>query len=129
MDRSEMETFIKKLYAARVDADMAALDEAFADNAKFQISGSPEASMVATFTEGREGVMGLIQMIVDIFDLSDFTILDLLIDGNKAAVRWRAAVTRADTGETFTTELADFLEIEDGKVVSFVQFLDTALAG
>jgi ketosteroid isomerase-like protein len=28
----------------------------------------------------------------------------------------------------FTTELADFITIVDGKVVSFIEFLDTALA-
>jgi ketosteroid isomerase-like protein len=129
MDRSETEAFVRKFYAARVDGDMETLADSFAGNARFQVAGSPETSMLATFIEGHEGVMALIQTIVDSFALEDFTILDLVIDGGKVAVRWRASVTRPDTGESFTTELADFLEIEDGKVVSFTEFLDTALAG
>ena len=129
MDRSETEAFIKRLYAARVDGDMETLAQAFAENARFQIAGSPEASMLATFIEGHEGVMGLIQTIVDSFALDDFTILDMLIDGNKVAVRWRATVHLAASGQTYETELADFLEIKDGKVVTFIEFLDTALAG
>ena len=129
MDRSETEAFIKTLYAARVEGDMDALAEAFAEHARFQIAGSPEASMLATFIEGREGVLGLIQTIVDSFVLEDFTVLDLLIDGNKAAVRWRATVQNVSSGDTYTTELADFIEFRDGKVVSFTEFLDTALAG
>jgi ketosteroid isomerase-like protein len=129
MNRGEIEAFVLKIYDARVEGDMETLSKVFADDAKLQIAGSPEASMLATFTEGHEGVMGLIQTIIDSFELENFTILDLLIDGNKAAVRWRATVTRADTGDTFTTELADFVEIRDNKVVSFTEFLDTALAG
>ena len=129
MDRSETEAFIKTLYAARVEGDMDALAEAFAEDARFQIAGSPEASMLATFIEGREGVLGLIQTIVDSFVLEDFAVLDLLIDGNKAAVRWRATVQNVSSGDTYTTELADFIEFRHGKVVSFTEFLDTALAG
>jgi ketosteroid isomerase-like protein len=129
MDRSETEAFIKRLYAARVDGDMETFAQAFAENARFQVAGSPEASMLATFIEGHEGVMGLIQTMVDSFALDDFTILDMLIDGNKVAVRWRATVHLAAAGQTYETELADFLEIKDGKVVTFIEFLDTALAG
>jgi len=128
-DRSETEAFIKKFYAARIDGDMETLAKSFAGDARFQISGSPAASMLATFIEGHDGVMGLIQTIVDSFALEDFKILDLLIDGDKVAVRWRATVNQVTSGETYETELADFIEMKDGKVVSFTEFLDTALAG
>lgn len=129
MDRSETEAFIKTFYEARVEGDMDRLAEAFADDARFQIAGSPEASMLATSIEGHDGVMGLIQTIVDSFALEDFTILDLMIDGNKAAVRWRATINNVTSGDTYTTELADFIEFRDGKVAVFTEFLDTALAG
>jgi len=129
MDRSEIEAFVKRLYAARVDGDVQALGQAFADNATFHIAGSPENSILATFAEGHGEVMGLIQTMVDTFGLEDFTILELLIDGDKAAVRWRATVNQFGAGRSFETELADFIEIENGKVVSFVEFLDTAAAG
>ena len=129
MNRDETEGFIRKLYAARVGADMEALSQAFADDAKFQNAGSPEHSMLAALAEGHESVMALIQTVVDSFELENFTILDLVIEGNKVAVRWRATVHRIGAGETFETEVADFIEIRDGKVASFIEFLDTALAG
>jgi ketosteroid isomerase-like protein len=50
-------------------------------------------------------------------------------DGSKAAIRWRATVHLVTSGQSYTTELADFLELEDGKLVSCTEFLDTALAG
>ncbi len=62
------------------------------------------------------------------FTVSDFAILDLLVDGNKAAVRWRATMLQAETKDRSTTEVAQFLEVENGQVISLVEFLDTALA-
>jgi ketosteroid isomerase-like protein len=128
MDRSEIEALVKKLYAARVDGDIETLSRLFAENARYQISGSPEVSMLAAVAEGHETIMSLMRTITDTFSLSDVKILDLLVDGNKAAVRWRATVNVMTTGQTVTTELAAFIQIADGKVVSFVEFLDTALA-
>lgn len=52
----------------------------------------------------------------------------MLIDGNKAAVRWRATIHHTGTEQPFTTELADFIEVANGEVVSFTEYLDTALA-
>ena len=129
MDRSEAEAFIKTFYAARVEGDMEALAAAFAEDARFQIAGSPEVSMLATFIEGHEGVMSLMQTVVDSLAIEDFAIVDLLIDGPKIAVRWRANVQLVTTGETYETELADFIELNDGKIVTYTEFLDTALAG
>jgi ketosteroid isomerase-like protein len=128
MDRSEIEGLVKKLYAARVDGDIDALSQLFAENATFQIAGSPEYSMLASLAEGYETVMSLMRTITDTFSLSDVAILDLLVDGNKAAVRWRATVHVMTTGQTVTTDIAAFIEVADGKVVSLIEFVDTALA-
>lgn len=128
MGRSEIEAIVKTLYDARVDGDIDALSQLFAENAKFQIAGSPEYSMLASLAEGHETVMSLMRTITDTFALSDVAILDLLIDGDKAAVRWRATVQVMTTDQTVTTELAAFIKIADGKVVSLIEFVDTALA-
>jgi len=128
MDRTEIEAFVRKLYAARVDGDIDVLSQLFAEDAVFQIAGSPEYSMLASLAEGHETVISLMRTIVDTFSLSDVAILDLLVDGNKAAVRWRATVHVMTTGQTVTTELAAFIEMANGKVVSLIEFVDTALA-
>jgi len=60
--------------------------------------------------------------------LGDFAILDLVVEGNQAAVRWRATVRDVETRGDATTEVAQFLEVENGKVISLVEFLDTAFA-
>ena len=51
-----------------------------------------------------------------------------VIEGSKAAVHWRSKVRSSLTGETVVTELFDLVEFEDGRISSFLQFCDTALA-
>jgi ketosteroid isomerase-like protein len=62
------------------------------------------------------------------FELSDFTILEMLIDGGSAAVRWQATIHYIKTGQIFSTELADFISVANGQVASFIEFLDTSFA-
>lgn len=129
MDASEFEMFLKQFYAARIGGDVEALGTMFAEDARFRIAGSPEYSMLATSVQGRDGITGLFRTIADSFGLDEFSMEDLLVNGNKAAVRWNARVQNITSGDSFTTELADFIEIGDGKIISLNEFLDTALAG
>ena len=62
------------------------------------------------------------------FKFNSHDIITLVIEGANVAVRGRAQITSAITGETVMTELADFIAVKDGRIVSFVQFCDTALA-
>lgn len=52
----------------------------------------------------------------------------MLIDGSKAAVQWHARIRSTVTGETVDTDLFDLLEMDDGRISSFLEFCDTALA-
>jgi ketosteroid isomerase-like protein len=52
----------------------------------------------------------------------------MLIDGNAAAVHWRAKFRSNINGQTVETDLFDLVELEDGRVTSFLEFCDTALA-
>jgi ketosteroid isomerase-like protein len=126
IDRREIESLIKSLYAARTAGDIETIGALFAQDATFQVAGSPEASPMPTSIKGHAGIMSLTQSMMDSFELSDFSILDLLIDGNKAAVRWKVTVHHVGTAQSFTTELANFIEVSNHEIVSFVEFLDTA---
>ena len=65
------------------------------------------------------------------FEVLDHQIVSMLIDGSKAAVQWRARLRSTITGETVETDLFDLfdlIEMEDGRIRSFFEFCDTALA-
>ena len=127
-DRQAIENLLEELYAARVRGDLETITRLFAANSTFQVAGTDDASPMPTLVKGNAGITSLMQGMITNFEVSDFTILEMLIDGPSAAVRWQATFMYTKTGRMFATELADFITVADGKVVSFIEFLDTALA-
>jgi ketosteroid isomerase-like protein len=126
--RQAIENLLEEFYAARVRGDLDAVAKLFAANATFQIAGSDQASPMPMTVKGSAGIRKLMQTMITSFELGDFTIVEMLIDGGSAAVRWQATIHYTKTGQIFTTELADFITVANGQVVSFIEFLDTALA-
>jgi ketosteroid isomerase-like protein len=126
MTRTEVEQIVKAGYAARAAKDLDAITRLFAPNGRFQLAGSPAHSPAATLTgetELRAGIGGLIQA----FDFLEQEMLDSVIEGNKAAVRWRIRLKFNPSGEVVDTEIFDLWTIEGGRVASLLQFCDTAL--
>jgi ketosteroid isomerase-like protein len=111
-----------------VRGDLETVTKLFAANATFQVAGSDQASPMPVLVKGNAGIKNLMQGMIASFELTDFTIVEMLIDGPSAAVRWRATIHHTGTGQIFTTELADFIAVANGRVISFIEFLDTALA-
>ena len=64
----------------------------------------------------------LLAIMIKSFKLSEQTILSMLIDGNKAAVHWRAKIYSRITGTTVLTELVDVVEVRDGRIASYTEF-------
>jgi ketosteroid isomerase-like protein len=126
--RQVIEDLLEEFYAARVRGDLDTVAKLFAANATFQVAGSDDASPMPTTVKGNAGIQNLMQSMIASFELSDFTIIEMLIDGGSAAVRWQATIHYTKTGKIFTTELADFITVANGQVTSFIEFLDTALA-
>jgi ketosteroid isomerase-like protein len=126
--RQAIEDLLEELYAARVRGDVDTVSKLFAANATFQVAGSKDAGPMALTVKGKADIRSVMQGLIANFELSDFTIVEMLIDGGSAAVRWQATIHYTKTGRIFSTDLADFLTIADGQVTSFIEFLDTALS-
>jgi ketosteroid isomerase-like protein len=120
--REDIERTLRDAYAARQRGDLDALGGLFAPHARFQMAGS-SASPIAALVEGAEQYRPLLAGMIKTFEVLDHKIVSMLIDGSKAAVQWRAK-----TGETVETDLFDLIEMEDGRIKSFFEFCDTALA-
>ena len=127
-DRDHIERTLRQIYQDRAAGKIDAIVGAFADDAKFRLAGSADASPVCAESRGgqqfREHLAGLVKA----FQMYDPHIQRMLIDGSRAAVHWRVHVTSTATGKSATTELFDLVEFENGKISSFTEFCDTALA-
>jgi ketosteroid isomerase-like protein len=125
--REDMERTRRDAYAARQRGDLDALGRLFAPHARFQMAGS-SASPIATLVEGAEQYRPLLAGMIKTFEVLDHKVVSMLIDGSKAAVQCRANRRSAVTGETVDTDLFDLIEMEGGRITSFLEFCDTALA-
>ena len=128
MTRAEMEQLVRNLYAARVAGDVDAIVCLMAPDVDFALAGDPIASPVAGRLRGSDRLRVQLAQLVQGFTFNSYDIVTLVVEGSRAAVRARANITSAITGATVDMELADFIEAEGGRAVSFVQFCDTALA-
>ena len=126
-DRAQMEKALREVYAARKRGDLDAIGRIFAPHARFQMAGS-NVSPVATKVVGSEQYRPLLAGMIKTFELLDYTIVRLLIDGDTAAVQWHAKIRSSVTGQTVETDLFDLIEMENGQIASFLEFCDTALA-
>ena len=127
-DRSEIERVLKEAYAARKRGDVDGILRLFSVDAHFQIAGSISASPIPLRTAGATQFRTVLDRLVRTFEWVDQQIICMLIDGPRAAVHWRGKIKSSVTGETVDTDLVDIVEFEDGRIVSFIEFCDTALA-
>ena len=121
-DREQIDGLLRGLYAARLRGDLDAMCKAFADDAVFQIAGAGQVSAVSNRAVGIGEFRPLLAVMIKTFRLRDQVILDLLIDGAKAAVHWRAGVHSRITGTMALTEFVALVEIRDARIASYLEF-------
>jgi ketosteroid isomerase-like protein len=129
MTRAEIEAIIRKLYAARVAGDIPAIMPHATSDVEFVLAGDPGASPVPGRLRGADALRPQLEKLFATFKFNSYDIVTLVVEGPTAAVRAKASLTSLVTGATVDMELGDFFTFKDGRVASFVQFCDTALAG
>ena len=120
-DRLETERLLRGLYAARSRGDLDGVCSAFSRDVRFEIAGASNGGILAMTANGATELRPLLAIMIKSFKLTDLHILSLLIDGQKAAVHWRARVSSRISGETNLTELIDVIEVRGGQIASYVE--------
>ena len=128
MERTMIERTIKDAYAARKRGDVDSIVKMFTDDAHFQLAGAYVTSPVAVETMSSGDLKAALTALVATFEWLEQDIQSILVEGDKAAVHWRGKIRSTVTGQVVDTELVDLFELKDGRISSFVEFCDTALA-
>jgi ketosteroid isomerase-like protein len=128
MDRDRILEVMRHAYAARVKGDVDNILSSFAPDATFKLNASSPQQTVALATEGTSGMRHALTQLVDAFEFESCEIMDSVIEGSKAAIRIRFKVRSRQTDKVAVTESLDLVEIRDGKIASYTQFFDTAIA-
>jgi ketosteroid isomerase-like protein len=122
MDRLEIDRLVRELYAARMRGDLEGVCRTFSNDAKFQIAGASHATPIAITAVGIDEIRSWLALMIKTFQLSDQTVLSIIIDGAKAAVHWRATIHSRITGATVVTELIDLIQVRDRRITSYIEF-------
>ena len=126
MTRSELERFIHDTYEARLSNDVEKCASLFAPNSWFRIAGSLEINPVAHANHSIAEVRQQLATLIQLWKWESFDLKDLLIDGDRVAVHYSLTAVFNPTKETIDTEVVDLITVSDRKILTFLQFLDTA---
>src|SRR5438876_11586451 len=91
-DRLEINCLLRELYAARVRGDLDRVCQTFLPDAKFHIAGTSHERSITIAAVGLDEIRSWLALMIKTFQLTDQTVLSVIIDGTKAAVHWRATV-------------------------------------
>ncbi len=128
MDRTVIESLVDEMYSVRKSNDVARVLKLFSDEASFRMSGDTGPGRIASSDTGGEEFSEMMRTMVQTWRWLDHRILDRLIDGNNAAIRYRAKMVFTPTGQTVETDIFDLITFENGKIKKMVEFVDTAIA-
>lgn len=121
-DRLQVEQLLRELHAARLDGDLERLCRLFAPDVRLRIAGTSDGKPIAIAASGIAQVRPWLSMLVKTFRLSQYQLLSLTVDGDRAAGHWRVDVHSKITGTVASTELVDLLEVHAGRIASYTEF-------
>jgi ketosteroid isomerase-like protein len=125
-DRETAAARIRAFYADRIQFGAPAVEMHFSEDGELRIIGDPVTIPFARRHSGREEVAALISSIDMEFAIEAFEIVDLLVDGDRAAVRWVASARHRGTGARINVEALNHVLLRDGRIHSITEFFDTA---
>jgi len=127
--RDEIESALRATYAARVRGDLDGTLAGFHPDVQFRLNG--RGSGLAALSEVQRGQASLrptLDGLIKAFRFDDWQEVALLVDGERAALHWRARVTSTASGKSDVFDVVDVCRFQDGKIIDFLQSFDTALA-
>ncbi len=122
--KAMIENVVRSTYLARVreDADAAAL--AFSDQAILQVS----AATIPGFADpikGRAAIRQALTNFANTLRYEDWKELALIVEGNKAAIRWRAKMTCIETDRSHVFDCVDLVEVDGDSIAALYHTIDT----
>jgi len=126
--REHIERTIDKLWVARNAGDAKGTVAGFADEGVFRMNakGTGVAAMSKSIV-GKSTVEQVVSQMMQVWQFEDWRKMDLVIDGERAVLHWRAMANCLASGKCDEFDVYDFIKFKDGKIVEYVQSTDTAL--
>jgi ketosteroid isomerase-like protein len=121
-ERSVAERIIRELHTARVGGDLSAMCRLFATRGHYRIAGASADKPISIDAKDLVGFRPWLSMLVKMFRVTNYQLLALVCEGNRATAHWQADIYSKITGATVPTELVDLIEFDATHIVSYSEF-------
>jgi ketosteroid isomerase-like protein len=118
-ERAAAERIVRELHTARVSGDLAGMCRLFADTGRFEIAGASADKPISIRADGLAEFKPWLAMMTKVFRLSDYHLISLIIEGQRAAAHWRVNIYSKVTGVTVPTELVDLMELHEERIRTY----------
>ena len=126
--RDEIEAVLRDLYAARVRGDVDGVMKHFAADATYRMHSRGTGTVaLRNASRSPEEIRLVIGALIQAYKFSDWRLVSLIVEGERAALHWRSRVMLLATGKAEEFDGFDTLAFRDGKIVECHQAFDTAL--
>jgi len=121
--RDVVEKFLERRNASDTDAILAMMTPDF----HFRICGTKQLDPFTRPASTPDEVMERVTTLVGDWDLSAVQSLSMHVLGDTAFVHRKGDVRHIPSGKVINTEFMDKFTVRDGRLVEYVQFIDTFL--
>jgi ketosteroid isomerase-like protein len=124
-NRDEVARALHAFYDARGRGDLAATLDFIHPECTFRIMGNEELLPLTASASGLAEIAIAAEVLFASWDLSGLRSLDMTIEGDTACVHRHGVIRFIPSDVSFETELMDKIAFKEGKMIEFLQFVDT----
>ncbi|WP_298357732.1 nuclear transport factor 2 family protein [Rhodoblastus sp.] len=126
VDRELIEQRLHKLLELRAKGDWRGMIEFAAEDIVFEFRGDWTAFPHSKPIHGKKALGEALMSVVIQFENLGSVVNDMVIDGDRVALRRTAKIRNRGTGRCAEVNFADFLRFRDGLIVEFAEIADSA---
>jgi ketosteroid isomerase-like protein len=125
LDRDLVQQRIQALIAKRTAGDMGKVLELVAEDVQFSVKGHWAAFPYAGPARGKKMVTEAMAAITVQYEHCGSAVHEMIIDGDRVAVRRTAKIRHRGTGKVGNIEIADFIRFRDGLLLEWTEVVDS----
>jgi uncharacterized protein len=127
MPEQENITLIDTLYAAFLRGDLNQILDLVSDDTDWIVYGPAELPFSGHF-RGKSGAKQFLEALITTQDDISAEFSDRIVQGNRVVILGNYSARIKATGKRVSTRIAHVWTVEDGKIIRFLDFFDTAAA-
>jgi uncharacterized protein len=117
---------MRSLYEAYSRRNPAPLFENLSETVQFRFVAHPDDFTFAGSHTGKDGVQRALELIAQEYDWLVYQARDFIAEGDRVVALTDGVLLHRASGKELPMRMADIIRIEDGKIVEFTEFFDSA---